>query len=754
MAGTTEGNDKNSRGKPGPRVSPVKPSKMLEEVLANAQGETRRQLQDAIEKKKTTGRSLTDILRQDVDRDMFKRIWAFLEKPADEKPGQPASPDARKMKDVLVEGGWMTSDEMSSAGDDAGQYDPAVGRALVESGALTEDQLADALAQHERSGASVWRILVNRGLLAPKQIADARKYGSLKPSSTADDAALAEILVKTGLVTEEQCRKAMAERKATGRDVTQILIDSYVVTRTQLGVALAKEYGVPYADLTQTEIEPAAAALLPEHLCEENRMLPIAVAGDRVTVAMANPNDASARDMLRMMVNKEIVPVLAFDKELLEALKREHARVQAQAPAAAAPASASARSPLTRLKERLRGAAGSMQEMATMAEKMGVIDLVSSIIEGAINSRATDIHLEPQTYGLRVRYRIDGMLYDVMTLPEKLEEEVIARVKVLSNMDVTERRHPQDGHCSIEIGEKTYDMRAATLPTVLGEKLVLRMLSADEVFLGLGELGLEPEQLRAVEAAVARPYGMILVTGPIAAGKTSTLYAALSEIDIFTRNVVTIEDPVEYRLPGINQVEIDHRVDRTFANMLRAVLRQDANVMMVGEIRDEDTAAVAVRAAMTGHMVFSTLHANDAVGAIGALRHLGIPAYLVTSAVHTVAAQRLVRKVCPRCREPYTPDESLLRAAGLDPQEVRRMIFYKAVGCKECYRTGYRGRTGIFEILSMDETIKSMVLAGSGHDEMVKAAREKGMMSLMQAGVKKVQEGAVTLEELLRVTTL
>ena len=494
------------------------------------------------------------------------------------------------MKDVLVEGGWMTSDEMSTAGDDADQYDPAVGRALVESGALTEDQLADALAQHERSGASVWRILVNRGLLAPKQIADARKYGSLKPSSTADDAALAEMLVKTGLVTEEQCRKAMAERKATGRDVTQILIDSYVVTRTQLGVALAKEYGVPYVDLTQTEIDPAAVALLPEHLCEENRMLPIAVAGDRVTVAMANPNDAAARDMFRMMVSKEVVPVLAFDKDLLEALKREHARVQAQAPAAA-PAGAPAVSPLTRLKERLRGAAGSMQEMATMAEKMGVIDLVTSIIEGAINSRATDIHLEPQTYGLRVRYRIDGMLYDVMTLPEKMEEEVIARVKVLSNMDVTERRHPQDGHCSIEIGEKTYDMRAATLPTVLGEKLVLRMLNADEVFLGLRELGLEPEQLRTVEAAVARPYGMILVTGPIAAGKTSTLYAALSEIDIFTRNVVTIEDPVEYRLPGINQVEIDHRVDRTFANMLRAVLRQDANVMMVGEIRDEDTAA-------------------------------------------------------------------------------------------------------------------------------------------------------------------
>jgi type II secretory ATPase GspE/PulE/Tfp pilus assembly ATPase PilB-like protein len=379
---------------------------------------------------------------------------------------------------------------------------------------------------------------------------------------------------------------------------------------------------------------------------------------------------------------------------------------------------------------------------------------VTSIIEGAINSRATDIHLEPQTYGLRVRYRIDGMLYDVMTLPEKMEEEIIARVKVLSNMDVTERRHPQDGHCSIEIGEKTYDMRAATLPTVLGEKMVLRMLNADEVFLGLRELGLEPEQFQAVEAAVARPYGMILVTGPIAAGKTSTLYAALSEIDIFTRNVVTIEDPVEYRLPGINQVEIDHRVDRTFANMLRAVLRQDANVMMVGEIRDEDTAAVAVRAAMTGHMVFSTLHANNAVGAIGALRHLGIPPYLITSAVHTVVAQRLVRKVCARCREPYTPDESLLRAAGLDPQEARRMIFYKAVGCKECYRTGYRGRTGIFEILSMDDAIKSMVLADAGHDEIVKAASEKGMMNLMQAGVKKVQEGAVTLEELLRVTTL
>jgi len=748
MAGAMESNEKNYPGKPGSRTLSAKPSKGLDEVLAHAQDETRRQLEDAIEKKKTTGRSLTDILRQDVDRDMFRRIWAFLEKPAEEKPGEPASPDARKMKDVLVEGGWMTSDEIST-GDAAGQYDPAIGRALVDSGALTEDQLADALAEHGRSGAPVWRILVNRGLLAPKQIADARKYGSLKPSSTADDAALAEMLVKTGLVTEEQCRKAMAERKATGREVTQILIDSRVAAKTVLGLALAKEYGVPYVDLGQTRIDPAAVALLPEHLCEESRMLPIALAGDRVTVAMANPNDTAARDMFRMMVSKEVAPALAFDTDLLEALKREHARAP-QAPAAGAPAA----SPLTRLKERLRGAAGSMQEMATMAGKMGVIDLVTSIIEGAINSRATDIHLEPQTYGLRVRYRIDGMLYDVMTLPEKMEEEIIARVKVLSNMDVTERRHPQDGHCSIEIGEKTYDMRAATLPTVLGEKMVLRMLNADEVFLGLRELGLEPEQFQAVEAAVARPYGMILVTGPIAAGKTSTLYAALSEIDIFTRNVVTIEDPVEYRLPGINQVEIDHRVDRTFANMLRAVLRQDANVMMVGEIRDEDTAAVAVRAAMTGHMVFSTLHANNAVGAIGALRHLGIPPYLITSAVHTVVAQRLVRKVCARCREPYTPDESLLRAAGLDPQEARRMIFYKAVGCKECYRTGYRGRTGIFEILSMDDAIKSMVLADAGHDEIVKAASEKGMMNLMQAGVKKVQEGAVTLEELLRVTTL
>ena len=304
----------------------------------------------------------------------------------------------------------------------------------MESGALTEEQLADALALHGRSGASVWRILVNRGLLAPKQIADARKYGSLKPASTADDAALTETLMKTGLITEEQCRKAMAERKATGREVMQILIDSYVVTRTQLGVALAKEYGVPYVDLNQTEIDPAAVALLPEHLCEENRMLPIAVAGDRVTVAMANPNDTSAREMFHMMASKEVVPALAFEKDLLEALKREHGRTQ---PRARPPRPRAAGSPLTRLKERLQGAAGSMQEMATMVERMGVIDVVTSIIEGAINSRATDIHLEPQSYGLRVRYRIDGMLYDVMTLPEKMEEEIIARVKVLSNMDVT-----------------------------------------------------------------------------------------------------------------------------------------------------------------------------------------------------------------------------------------------------------------------------------------------------------------------------
>jgi len=354
---------------------------------------------------------------------------------------------------------------------------------------------------------------------------------------------------------------------------------------------------------------------------------------------------------------------------------------------------------------------------------------------------------------LRVRYRIDGMLYDIMNLPEKLHAGVVSRVKVLAGMDVTERRHPQDGHFDIEVVNRKFDLRVATVSTVLGEKLVLRLLNTEDVFRGLRELGLEPEDLETLQGAIAQPHGMILVTGPTGSGKTTTLYAALSQIDILTQNVITIEDPVEYQLPGINQIQIDLRVDRTFANMLRSALRQDADVMMVGEIRDDDTARVAVRAAMTGHLVFSTLHTNSAVNAVATLGHLGVQPYLINGALVSVVAQRLVRRVCQECREAYKPQAKMLRAIGMTPQGARGSTFYRAVGCEKCFQTGYRGRMGVFEIFRMTDGLRDLVLGEASEEAILKQARSEGMTTLLEDGVKKTLAGVTTIEELLRVTT-
>ncbi|MDP6438484.1 MAG: ATPase, T2SS/T4P/T4SS family [Candidatus Brocadiia bacterium] len=717
------------------------PDEGLQDVLAHAQAETRQQLNDAIEKQQKTGRRLMDILRSDLDGEMFRGIWSWLNESVEIGAGK----KKKKVKDVLQEGGWMTTSEWEEAEKSGEAFDPAFGRVLVESGDITEEQLHEALAQQDRSGQSFWRILVNRGLVTPKQIADARKSAEREAPAAIGEDALTQVLLRTGLVTQEQCAKVLDEKQRNGRDMLQALIDSNAVRKDELGPALSKELGVPYVDLKQTKPQPDAVSLLPDDLARQHRMIPVSMSGGTVQLAMANPQDTAARDLFHMTANLHVERALAFEKDVLEAIDRHY-----KAPAAAAeekPARA-----LDRLKAKLRGASSVDQGMVSMAESAGVINLVASVIEGAVNSRATDIHLEPQTNALRVRYRIDGMLYDIMNLSENMKEGVISRVKVLAGMDITERRQPQDGHFTVQGVDETYDLRVATLPTVLGEKMVLRLLNPENVFQGLRQLGFEQGQLEIMEDAIAQPYGMILVTGPIGSGKTTTLYACLSQVDILTQNVVTIEDPVEYQLPGINQVQVDLRTELTFASMLRSVLRQDADVMMVGEIRDSDTAHVAVRAAMTGHLVLSTLHTNDAVGAIITLRHLGVPAFLIPNSVIVVVAQRLVRVVCPDCRRKFKPPKSVLSAAGLSPQAARSITFYEAVGCEKCFQAGYRGRTGIYEIFRMSEGIKEMILQGAGHGELLEQAAEEGMLTLMKAGMAKVRAGVTTLEELLRVT--
>lgn len=377
------------------------------------------------------------------------------------------------------------------------------------------------------------------------------------------------------------------------------------------------------------------------------------------------------------------------------------------------------------------------------------VELVDAIFDGAARARVTDIHLEPNTPQMRVRYRIDGVLFDVMTVPAELEMPVISRIKVLADMDITERRLPQDGHISIQVAGQEYNLRVATIPSRRGEKLVLRLLSARNVLTGLKQLGLEPEGEQRLRSLIAKPQGMILVTGPIGSGKTTTLYAALNEVDILANNIVTIEDPVEYQLPGITQVEVDTKSGLTFASGLRAMLRQDADILMVGEVRDHETAAVAVRAALTGQQLFSTLHTVDTPSTITTLDNLGIQPYLIASALNGVVAQRLVRCVCPGCKRWYTPSTAVLQQVGL-PHERRDYRFAYGVGCETCHYTGYMGRTGIFEILRVSETIKHMIIECADERAIQTAAIQEGMSTLAQSGIRKILQGVTTLQEVMR----
>lgn len=382
-------------------------------------------------------------------------------------------------------------------------------------------------------------------------------------------------------------------------------------------------------------------------------------------------------------------------------------------------------------------------------EAATAVQIVTTIFESAIQTRATDIHIEPQVPRMRVRYRIDGMLYDALMVPQALETSIISRIKVLADMNITERRLPQDGRLSFRFGDQIYNMRVATIPTAHGEKLVLRLLQASNVLTGLKQLGLQPDDEQALRGLIAKPQGMILVTGPIGSGKTTTLYASLNEVNILTNNIVTIEDPVEYQLAGINQVEVDPKIGLTFASGLRSMLRQDADILMVGEIRDIETALVAVRAALTGQQLFSTLHTVDAPSAITTLSNFGIQPYLIASALSGVVAQRLVRRICQECRQWYTPPLTTLRQLGLHP-EARQWQFAYGVGCEACYHTGYMGRTGLFEILRLSEPLRHLIIAQASEQELKTAAMREGMHTLQQSGIAKVVQGVTTLQEVMR----
>jgi type IV pilus assembly protein PilB len=385
-----------------------------------------------------------------------------------------------------------------------------------------------------------------------------------------------------------------------------------------------------------------------------------------------------------------------------------------------------------------------------MIQKMTAVEIVEMVVDSAVKARATDIHMDPQEEHMRVRYRIDGMLYDVMQLPLRTVPEVISRFKVLGGMDITQHRHSQDGHFVRVVDGTETDLRLATAPTVLGEKLVVRILHEKNVLKGIAQLGMEPHQIDLIEQLVAKPYGMILTTGPVGSGKTTTLYALLNEVNILTKNVMTVEDPVEYQCRGVNQLQTDAAAGFGFVQGLRAILRQDPNIVMVGEIRDEETAMTAVKAAMTGVLVLSTLHTNDAPGAVSSLVGLNVPRFLISSALIGVVGQRLVRRICPHCKEEFLPPPSVLEQLGV-PEDQRARPFYRGAGCDQCFNTGYLGRTGVYELMGVTEELKEAILHGESHSELRRLALKNGMQTLARSTLNKVLDGSTTAEEYLRV---
>jgi type II secretory ATPase GspE/PulE/Tfp pilus assembly ATPase PilB-like protein len=551
---------------------------------------------------------------------------------------------------------------------------------------LTEQQLQNAYKAQGRSGDSLKDLLFKE--LSWESIKHFLNYELPSPFSS-EKRALGAALKEAGWISPEQLDEAEREAGRTGHEVGQKLVDQKVITETQLATALAqqKQTGLP---LWRTLIN------------------------------------------LGLVNTQQMSQVLGIGNAIAKMPAAQPAGPLEDRATVGAPASPSD----LKKDEAIRG--------------MSAVQLVDAIIESGSRAQATDIHLDPQCDHLRVRYRIDGILYDIMELPTAVVPEVISRLKVLGNMDITQRRHAQEGHFVQRVGQIELDLRLATAPTVLGEKIAIRLLSEKNVLTGIAQLGMEPHQIELLEVLMTRPHGTILTTGPVGAGKTTTLYALLNEVNIFSKNVMTIEDPVEYELRGVNQMQVDNASGFGFVEGLRAILRQDPNIIMVGEIRDEETARTAVKAAMTGVLVLSTLHTNSAPGAVTALSGLNVPRFLISSALVGVVAQRLVRKVCERCKTSYQPAKDVLKQLGVPAQE-RERLFYKGTGCEHCFQTGYFGRTGVYEVLSVTEELREAIFRGDSYADLVQIATKSGMQSLAQSALNRVLDGTTTAEEFLRV---
>src|SRR5437016_2076177 len=562
---------------------------------------------------------------------------------------------------------------------------------------------------------------------------------------------LGDLLVADGLLTAEQLKKALAEQKGTPEKIGTVLIRLNLINEDQLIGFLSRQYGVPSITLAQLDIDQDVLKLVPAPIARKYEVIPVRKMGNSLALAMADPTNVFALDDIAFMTNLQVLPLVASQTAIKKAVDRNYDSKTD----AITNVLSDMQTDLANVEVVEEGEEGSkvdVFELKESADEAPVVKLVNMVMVDAIQKGASDIHFESYEKVFRIRFRMDGVLHEMLSPPKRLESAILSRLKIMSNLDIAERRLPQDGRIKLRYTSREIDFRVSTLPTIFGEKAVLRILDKDALQLDLTKLGFDPWSLEKFNAVIHQPYGMVLITGPTGSGKTTTLYSAIHTINSPDVNIMTAEDPVEYNLKGVHQVQINESVGRTFAAALRSFLRQDPDIILVGETRDLETAQISIRAALTGHLVFSTLHTNDCPSTVARLLDMGIPPFLVSSSLLLILAQRLGRKVCSACREPYEVDQQTLVPYGHTATGHGKVTLYKGKGCPTCSFTGMKGRVAIYETMPISEELRDGILRSATAAELQEIAKSQGMKTLRQSGLLKVLDGTTTIEEVLRVT--
>jgi len=578
---------------------------------------------------------------------------------------------------------------------------------------------------------------------------------------------IGELLLKEKIITPEQLQQALAQQKSNGGKLGYNLVKMGFVTDDEIISLLSKQYGVPSINLSRFEVDAAVIKLIPGETALKYQIVPLSRAGATLTIAMTDPTNVFAMDDIKFMTGYTVEPVVASEAAVMEAIQKYYP--SAKSPVTVSTALEAANKALAETSDPATADPNEIEvidavadvdpeTLAKQGEEAPVVRLVNVILTSSIEKGASDIHIEPYERELRIRFRIDGILYNIMSPPMKFRDAIVSRLKIMAKLDIAEKRLPQDGRIKIRIRffenepPKEIDFRVSILPTLFGEKIVMRLLDKEKLMLDMTKLGFDPESLAKFDAAILRPWGMVLVTGPTGSGKTNTLYSSIAKVNTPQTNIMTAEDPVEFNFAGVNQVQIRENIGLNFAAALRSFLRQDPNIILVGEIRDFETAEIAVKAALTGHLVLSTLHTNDAPSTINRLMNMGIEPFLVASSVHLICAQRLVRRICSKCKEELPMQPQVLVQAGFTPEDAASVKPMKGAGCEKCNNTGYKGRVGLYEVMEITEELRELILVGASGLELRRKAIDEGMLTLRASGLRQVKEGVTTIEEVVRET--